>query len=226
MDATLKLSDLLPMAIGIALSPMPIAAVILMLFTPKARTNGVAFVLGWLGGLILVGGAIMLFGGDSAGTTDDPSVASLWVKTALGVLLLLLAVRQWSTRPGPDEEPVVPKWMQAVDTFTAAKAFGVAALLSGVNPKNLAFDAAGVAVILQAELDPTAQWIAFGIFILLASVTVIVPVAYYLIAGDRADATLRSMKKWLIANNAAVMSVLLLIFGVKLLTEGVQGLLG
>ena len=52
------------------------------------------------------------------------------------------------------------------------------------------------------------------------------PVAYYLIAGDRAEATLASAKSWLVRNNAAVMGVLLLVFGVKLLAEGAQGLLG
>ena len=66
----------------------------------------------------------------------------------------------------------------------------------------------------------------FAVFVLLASLTVVAPVAYYLVAGERADATLQTMKTWLIRNNAAVISVLLLVFGVKLLAEGVQGLLG
>jgi len=38
-------------AVGVALSPLPIVAVILMLFSAKARTNGPAFVLGWVIGL-------------------------------------------------------------------------------------------------------------------------------------------------------------------------------
>ena len=41
----------LPLAIGVALSPIPIIAVVLMLTTPRARANGPAFVLGWLVGL-------------------------------------------------------------------------------------------------------------------------------------------------------------------------------
>ena len=45
----------LPLAVGVALSPVPIIAVVLMLTTPRARVNGPAFVLGWLVGLGIVG---------------------------------------------------------------------------------------------------------------------------------------------------------------------------
>ena len=187
MDPTLSIGDLLPAAVGIALSPVPIAAVILMLFSTRARANGLAFVAGWVVGLAVVGGAILLFGGDAAGSTSDPSAASSWVKAILGVLLLAVAVRQWRGRPGADDEPAAPKWMQSIDAFTAVKAFGIAALLSGVNPKNLALNAAGVLTIMQGGLDPAGEWTAFAVFVLLASLTVVAPVLYYFIAGDRAE---------------------------------------
>jgi hypothetical protein len=45
----------LPMAVGVALSPIPIVAVVLMLVTERAQVNGPAFVLGWLIGLVIVG---------------------------------------------------------------------------------------------------------------------------------------------------------------------------
>jgi hypothetical protein len=35
----------LPLAIGVALSPVPIIAIVLMLTTPRARANGPAFVM-------------------------------------------------------------------------------------------------------------------------------------------------------------------------------------
>jgi hypothetical protein len=216
--------DLLPSAVGIALSPIPIAAVILMLFSPKARTNGPVFVIGWLTGLVLVGGAILLFGAGSAGSDSDPSTLSLVVKTVLGVLLLLIVVKQWRDRSEADGEPETPKWMKSIDSFTAGKAFGIAVLLSGVNPKNLAMNAAGVVTITQGGLEPAGEWAVFAVFVLISSLSVMVPVAYYFIAGKRAEATLDSMKVWLIRNNATIMGVLLLVFGVKLLTEGIQGL--
>jgi threonine/homoserine/homoserine lactone efflux protein len=225
MESTLSIGDLLPAAVGIALSPLPIAAVILMLFSSRARVNGPVFLLGWIAGLALVGGTILILGGDSAGSSRQPSAASLWVKTVLGVLLLVLAVRLWRRRPRSEAEPAEPKWMQSIDSFTPGKALGIAALLSGVNPKNLALNAAGAVTISQAQMSAGGTWIAFAVFVLLSSATVIAPVAYYLVAGARAEARLESIKTWLIRNNAAVMSVLLLVFGVKLVAEGLQGLL-
>jgi hypothetical protein len=41
----------LPLAVGIALSPIPIIAVALMLTSRKAKVNGPAFVVGWPLGL-------------------------------------------------------------------------------------------------------------------------------------------------------------------------------
>jgi hypothetical protein len=40
----------LPMAVGIALSPLPVASLIILLMTPQARTNAPAFLLGWIAG--------------------------------------------------------------------------------------------------------------------------------------------------------------------------------
>ena len=83
---------------------LSIIAVILMLITPRARSNGPAFVAGWVLGLVVVGGLVLIIA-DAAGVSSSsgPSTAAYAVKLALGVLLLLLAVRQWRSRPGPGE---------------------------------------------------------------------------------------------------------------------------
>ncbi|MFI5896294.1 GAP family protein [Actinoplanes sp. NPDC051513] len=89
----------LPTAIGAALSPVPIIAVILMLTTPRARTNGPAFVLGWLVGLAAVGTVVLLLAGPASSGDDGGKPAwAGWVALILGVLLLLIAVRQFRRR--------------------------------------------------------------------------------------------------------------------------------
>jgi Sap, sulfolipid-1-addressing protein len=50
------LGSILPQAIGVAISPVPIIAVILMLFCQRTRSNGTAFLIGWV--LALVVGSI------------------------------------------------------------------------------------------------------------------------------------------------------------------------
>ena len=57
----------LPLAVGIALSPIPIIAVILMLTSDRARVNGLAFVLGWLVGLGIVGAIFLSLAGMGGG---------------------------------------------------------------------------------------------------------------------------------------------------------------
>ena len=50
----------LALAVGVALSPVPIIAVVLMLTTRRARVNGPLFVLGWLAGLAVVGAIVLI----------------------------------------------------------------------------------------------------------------------------------------------------------------------
>jgi len=104
------------MAVGIALSPIPIIAVVLMLTSRRAKVNGPVFVLGWLLGLGVVGTIVLALAGP-AGPSESGSPATWvsWVKIALGVLLLLVAARQFRSRPHGDEQPHMPKWMATID---------------------------------------------------------------------------------------------------------------
>src|SRR5881392_3083453 len=110
------IGQVLPLAVGVTLSPVPVIAVVLMLVTPRARVNGPAFVVGWIVGLGIVG-AIVLAIADLAGATSDGQPAT-WVnvlKLILGLLLLLVALKQWRGRPYGDGEPATPKWMGAIE---------------------------------------------------------------------------------------------------------------
>jgi threonine/homoserine/homoserine lactone efflux protein len=78
------------------------------------------------------------------------------LKLVLGLLLLLVAVRQWRGRPRGDERPATPKWMAALDTFTPVKAAGAGVLLSGLNPKN-ALLSIGAAARSPAPGSPPAR---------------------------------------------------------------------
>jgi hypothetical protein len=221
------ISDILPMAIGVALSPLPIVAVILMLFGKRARSNGPAFMFGWIIALVIAGSVVLLLanaGKISAGGT--PSDLAYLLKLLLGLLFLFLAYRNWKKRPAPGEAPQMPPWMATIDSFTAGKSFGMAALLAGLNPKNLGLAVAAALVIAGAGLTGAEPWIALAIFVLLASITVAVPVLYYLIAGTSAEKTLTGWKSWMVANNTTIMIVLFLVLGAKLIGAGLGGLMG
>jgi len=222
---TQAIGDILPLAIGIAISPVPIIAIILMLITPKARSNGLAFLGGWLLGLAVVG-TIVLIVANTAGitTSSGPSRAVSAIKLVLGILLLFAAWRQFRTRPAHGEEAPLPKWMKSLDSFTPARSAAIGALLSGVNPKNLILNATAAAGIAQTGLAGAQQAVVLLVLIVIASIGVAAPVAVYFLMGDRAARVLAGWKTWLAANNATVMTVLLLVFGVVLIGKGIGGL--
>src|SRR5215475_2093162 len=105
------IGQLLPFAVGVAVSPMPIVAVVLMLVTPQARSNGPAFLLGWIAG-VGVGGAILLALAGPANAGDDGAPADWvsWLKLVLGLALVLLAATQWRGRPHEGDAAATPKW--------------------------------------------------------------------------------------------------------------------
>ena len=220
---TQAIGELLPSAIGVALSPLPIVAVILMLGTDRARSNGPAFALGWIAGLVIVSVIVLLVAGDADNPDSTTSTSINWLQVGLGVLFLAMAGREWRSRPKHGEETEMPKWLATVDAFTPAKSLGLGAGLSAINPKNLALTAAAAASVAQAGLSGSESVAAVAVFVVIASATVAGPVLFYLLATDRAAGPLASLKEFMSRHNAVIMIVVLLILGAKLLGQGLGG---
>jgi threonine/homoserine/homoserine lactone efflux protein len=219
------IGEILPLAIGVAISPVPIIAIVLMLGTPRARSNGLAFALGWLAGLTIVGGALLtLASGNSQENDGGPETWVSIVKLVLGVLFLLLAARTWRSRPKAGQEAAMPRWMQAIDTFTTGRSLVFGVLLSGVNPKNLALTIAAATTIAQTGISGGESAGALIVFILIGSLSILTPVFIYFALGTRAAVILDELKDWMAGHNAAIMTVLLLVLGAKLIGDAVGGL--
>ena len=219
------ISEVLPFAIGVAISPVPIIAVILVLFSARARVNGPVFAIGWAVGVAAVSTIVYLVAdaGDVS-TSGGASDTSYWIKLVLDVLLVLLAVRHWRKRAAPGATPAAPKWMSAIDTLTPAKAGGLAALLSAANPKNLALSLGAGASLAQAGVPGGEAAVGLIVFVVVASLTIAVPVVFYLVGGERAAHVLDGWRAWLSEHNTAVMAVLFLVFGAVLFSQGLRGL--
>lgn len=215
--------QMLPSAVGVAISPLPIVAVVLMLATPRGRVNGPAFILGWWVGLAVVG-VIVLAAGSGAGDEDGaPPDWANWLDLVLGVLLLAVAVRQWRSRPHGGEEPPTPKWMGALDAFSPVKAGAAGVVLSALNPKNLLLAIAGAAAIARVDISTGRQILSYVVFVLIASIGVAAPVVLYFALGDRSKHMLDGLNRWMTHNNAVIMAVLMLIIGIKLIGDAISG---
>jgi Sap, sulfolipid-1-addressing protein len=214
----------LPFAVGVAISPVPIIAVILVLFSARAGVNGPVFLIGWVVGVAVVSVAVYLLSDASDASTDDTASDTVsTTKLLFGVLLLVLAVRHFRAQRRA-EAKTEPKWMASIDSLTPVKAGGLGALLSGVNPKNLALSVAAGATLAQIGATGGEAVVGLLAYIIIASLSIAVPVGFYLLGGNRAAAVLDGWKGWLSTHNDAVMGMLFLVFGVVLLGQGLQTL--
>jgi hypothetical protein len=189
------------------------------------RVNGPAFLVGWWVGIAIVG-AIVLAVAKAPGATDEgePATWVSWLELILGVLLLLVALKQWRGRPQGDAEPEMPKWMKALDTFKPPKA-GTGVVLSALNPEEraphrrrgnrdrLGRDLRRSAGCRAGRLHPDRLARSRGAH------------RHLLRARRPRRAAARATENWLAQNNAVIMAVLLVIIGVKLIGDGISGLL-
>ncbi|MEZ5152512.1 GAP family protein [Rhodococcus zopfii] len=218
------IGDLLPLAIAIAISPVAIIATILMLMGPRARILSPCFLVGWVLGVLAATVVFTLLAGVLPESSSDskPLVGAL--RVLLGLALLGLSVRQWRSRPRSGSEPSLPAWMSTVDTMRPAAAMGTAALLAAVNPKNLLLTVTAGSVLGSSGLGTGGVVVCGAVFVAVASASIALPTIAYLVSPGRAEPVLASLRSWLVANNTAIMCVLLIVLGTKLLGDGIGAL--
>jgi len=215
--------DVLGLAAAVAVSPLPIVAIILLLATPRGRRSGPLFILAWVLGLAALG-AIMLAIGAPGGASTHHHPAT-WVgalKLILGVLLVLFGAWQWRRRPKDPAQAHLPAWMAVIDRFTPVKILGLGLLFSAGNIKNAALTIAAGASISSAGIGVPQQIATLAIFVIIGSLGVFAPLAVYLIMGERAERMLGSWRDWAVQHNAAVLAVLFFVLGLKLIGDGIS----
>jgi Sap, sulfolipid-1-addressing protein len=215
----------LPLAIGVALSPIPIIAVVVLLTSSRARSLGPVFVLGWLLGLVVVGTLVLaLIGPSGAGSSGQRTRWVSWVLIALGALLLVAAVRHLRGRTRAGEEAPLPTWMGAIDRLKPPVVLGGGVVLGGVRPKNLLLAVGGAAAIAQTGIAGGQQAIAYAVFAVIATIGVAAPVVIYFAMGTRSGELLGRLKGWMRRHDAVILAVVLVVIGVTLIGDGIGGL--
>lgn len=214
----------LPLAVAVAIFPVPIIAVTLVVGSDRGRAKGSAFVLAWCGGLGTVGAIALLLVGVSDGSDEGEPAA--WVNVlllVLGLIALAAAVKQWRGRPASDEEAPMPAWMRMIGNFTILKAAGAGVALSALNPKNVLLAVAAAAEIGQFGLPASQEIAVLLVFVVVASVGVLTPLLLSIALGGRSREVLDGLRSWMARNNAVIMTVLLLLIGAKLTGDAVSG---
>ncbi|MBI4933911.1 MAG: GAP family protein [Actinobacteria bacterium] len=218
------IGETLPAAMGVALSPFPVIAIVLVLGSPHAVRNGVAFMTGWLVGLGALA-ALALYVFDPADDSDSTGNTLIdLLRVAIGLAMLLRAVQKWRGRPRRGAEPEMPKWMAGVSEVSGPGALRLGVLLGGLNPKNLALLMSATSSIAELGLHGTDAAVAVIMFVLIGSCTVIGAVVVRAVGGDDAAEPLDAVKRFMIANNTVIMMIVLVLLGAKILGDGLAGL--
>jgi cytochrome c biogenesis protein CcdA len=219
------IGEILPLALVVTISPLNIIPAILLLFTGRPLLNAVNFLVGFVAGVAGVLGLLISLGSALHLSTDSGHAS--WggtLKLVLGIYLLFAAVRKFRGRPGAGEEGSLPKWMDGIARYTPGKALGAGLALGALNPKNIVVALAAAAAVAAGGLSTGQQVAASAVYVFVAVLGVAAPILVMLSLGDRAQDVLRGWDSWLRHNNASVMSVLFVVFGVVLIGQGVAGI--
>ncbi|MDQ2873339.1 MAG: GAP family protein [Actinomycetota bacterium] len=198
--------DLLLIGLAITLEPFPVTAFILMLSSEKGARKGLAFILGWLGCLAAVIAAVILVtGGQPPKPNTAPSTAALAAKLALGVVLILIAVRK-GRQMGRPRKPSA--WMARLDRLSLWSAAGVAVFLQ---PWVLV--AAGAATAAGAKLSTAGSYLTLILFCLLATSGFLYLELYAAFAPAAAGVRLERLRTWLNSHQDQVIIAVSLLLG-------------
>ncbi len=214
------------LALGVALSPVPIVAVLIILLTKRARRGSLVFLAAWIAGNAVAITLAIAFAGNINLPSEGLDLPSEGLMTLLlGVGLFITA---WLSRRGRwrSEDPeVVPKWVAAVDDLSPAGGAVVAFTNALTSPKNLALAIAAGIAIHDAVALPANRVSAALLYVAVASVTILTPVVVYLVAGKKAEPTLARWKRNVTLRAAVVMEIGLFVFGTGLALKGIYNLL-
>jgi threonine/homoserine/homoserine lactone efflux protein len=214
----------LPVAMGLALAALPVVLIPVALATRRPPAVARAFLGGWLLGVCVVGGVVIVLADVLVLPSGGDAAWLRYLKITLGLLLLVLAVRKWLSRPRRHEVPEPPAWMARVGSMTASGAFALAFALASVNPKNMVLVVSGATVIADATSVPLQQAVALVLFALVGSLGVGAPTVVVAVLGARATDVLAAADRWMTRYGTVIVAVVLAVLGVLLTANGIAGL--
>lgn len=206
------------------LSPGSITLVILLLISDRSWHNGLGYALGYTSAYTLIGISVVVLGyRTTENNAGEPSLFLPVLLIVLGSLLLLLALRNWRKPISEDKEE--PRFFSIVDKITPMKAFGLGALVSVVNFKNLALYLTALSVVILSDLVISERLFITVLVALVFCLSVIIPVLIYIAFPKRARDLLNGLRLFLNRNSRPIGIWAPFAFGLHLFIKGVTDLL-
>jgi hypothetical protein len=212
--------DLIVIGLGIALSPIALTPFLLILTSQRGVRNGAAFMLGWLVSLSAVVAVTLAITQDSPPKPSSaPSIAALVIKLLIGLALVVAGIRQRRRMGRPKPPKKTPRWEASIDNMSMWFAFALAPLTQAWG-----MIAAGVTVIVNADLGSWQDDLALVLFCLVASSVVITLELFATFRRERARAFTTAIRSWIEGHLDQVIVVLFLGIGLYLVASSIYGL--
>src|ERR1700740_359497 len=177
------LGALIPLGLVIALSPITVIPAVLVLHAPRPRPAGLAFLGGWVLGLVALTAAFVGASDLLGGLHQTPPTWASWLRVVLGLALIAFGVFCWLTR---HRHTKTPAWLRSFTKLSPVRAGGTGAVLV-IRPEVLILCAAAGLAIGTGGLGAAAGWICGAVFVVVSASTVAIPILGYVGAGARLD---------------------------------------
>jgi hypothetical protein len=214
------IGQLLPIALAVAISSVPIMATILILLSPKRAQSAIPFMVGWILGIATVVSICTVFA-QLIPTSRSPRRPETVIGVAeilIGLALIVIAIMEWR-RARRNPATAMPKWLNAIGSFGPWSSFGIAFALN-VRPKGVLLAIAAGLALRVNDLSLGESAIAIAIYTLVGCSTVAVPIIVTLAAPERMEPRLVSAKEWVSRNSGVITAIILVMIGVVIIGIG------
>jgi hypothetical protein len=204
--------NLVLIGLAVTLDPLPLTAFLVVLPSKRGTVKGAAFTFGWLVSLAaVVTITVVATGNNPPKPATAPSLASLAIKIALGVVLVWIGIRRERRkgRPKPPKKP--PKWQEHVDSMSPWFAMALAPTL-----QPWALIGAGAATVVEAKLSSWESFLALFLYCVLASASYLAMEIYAVARPADSQAMLARFRAWIDNHTDQVIIVGSLVLGLWL----------
>lgn len=214
-------------AVIAAASPLVLTATFVVIRSERPRTNGIAFLTGFVLGTSIACILGLIAGEAIVARLDAHDTIEYVLTLGLGAVLVLIGVRarQKLGQPVAERSSRGSAILEGLRHVGPAAAFSMAGLLGFGGPKRLLLTLLAMAAISGASLGHVENLTLACEYVAVATVLVWVPVGIVIVAGERAAELLGRGESWLTTHAAELRVWLSLGLGAALMADGLHRLL-